>query len=64
MDKMDKVEISIVGRDPDGVINAVEVKFTFKGDHLKGFEDLAGLRNELCLALREWSREILQEGVK
>lgn len=61
---MNKVIIHIVGRDPNGVIGAIEVRCTYKGKHLEGFEDFEGLRNRLCLVLREWSKEILQKETK
>ena len=51
---MDKIEISIVGRDPDGIVNATETKVFYKGRRIdSGDPDWARLREALSLALRQ-----------
>ena len=55
---MDKIEIYIVGRDPDGVINATEIRIYYKGKQLRGGWD--DVRTALLSTLRQWSKEILR----
>lgn len=57
---MDKIEISIVGRDPCGVINATEIAVYHRGSRIdSGDPDWKRLRKRLSLVIRQWSKEII-----
>ena len=60
---MDMIIISIVGRNPDGVVNATETKVFYKGQRIDSKDsDWSKLRENQSLAVRQLSKEILQGG--